>query len=160
MLKRLFAGVAVAGMVAAPAFAGQLEDAHEAYHSGDYATAQKLFTPLAEEGNPDAQRLLGSIYYYAEDGRGAAQDFAEAAKWWRRAANQGITVAQSNLGYMYAHGQGVPQDYVQAYLWFSVAAARGDADAADDRDGIAHQMTPDQIAEAQRLAREWKAKPE
>jgi len=72
----------------------------------------------------------------------------------------GIAVAQSNLGYMYAHGQGVAQDFAEAYLWLSVAAAQGGADAADNRDDIARQMTPDQIAEAQRLARDWKAKPE
>ena len=57
---------------------------------------------------------------------------------------------------MYALGLGVPQDYVHAHMWISLAAAQGDADAVNNRDIVAAKMTPDQIAEAQKLAREWK----
>ena len=57
---------------------------------------------------------------------------------------------------MYDQGQGVPQDYIQAHMWFNLAGASGDADGIKERDAIAGKMTPDQIAEAQRLAREWK----
>jgi TPR repeat protein len=57
---------------------------------------------------------------------------------------------------MYAEGQGVPQDNVQAYMWFTLAGTAGDAANLKNRDLIAAKMTPDQIAEAQRLAREWK----
>jgi TPR repeat protein len=57
---------------------------------------------------------------------------------------------------MYEWGYGVPQDYAQAHMWFNLAGASGDADAIKKRDTIARKMTPDQIAEAQRLAREWK----
>src|SRR4029077_12512676 len=96
-------------------------------------------------------------------GQGVPQDYAEAAKWYRKAADQGFAEAQSNLGAMYAKGQGVPQDYVEAYKWFDLAAARFAAsDAAlrdgvvSDRERIAAGMTRAQIAEAQRLAREWK----
>jgi clan AA aspartic protease (TIGR02281 family) len=56
---------------------------------------------------------------------------------------------------MYASGQGVPQDYVTAHMWLNLAAARGYKDAAQNRDNIAAQMTPAQIAEAQKLGREW-----
>ena len=52
----------------------------------------------------------------------------------------------------------MPQDYVQAYMWYTLVAAQGDADAAKKRDNVAAKMTPAQIAEAQRLAREWKPK--
>ncbi len=66
---------------------------------------------------------------------------------------------------MYGDGWGVPQDYVQAHMWYNLAASRlppgKDRDlAAENRDIIAERMTPAQIAEAQRLAREWKPKPE
>ena len=61
---------------------------------------------------------------------------------------------------MYERGQGAPQDYVQAHMWFNLAAARGNADAARKRDLVAAKMTPAQIAEAQKLVREWKPKPE
>jgi TPR repeat protein len=66
-------------------------------------------------------------------------------------------------GIMYANGQGVPQDYVQAHMWFNLAASRssvelGIVEAVKNRGEIAEMMTPAQIAEAQRLAREWKPK--
>ena len=55
---------------------------------------------------------------------------------------------------MYVSGQGVLQDYAQAYMWFDLAAANGDW-ARPKRDSLAAKMTAEQIAEAQRLAREW-----
>ena len=56
---------------------------------------------------------------------------------------------------MYANGEGVPQDYVQAHKWFDLAASRGIDAARNKRDIVGERMTPEQIAEAQRLAREW-----
>ena len=58
---------------------------------------------------------------------------------------------------MYADGKGVPQDYVQAHMLWNLAVSRGDEDARANRDIVAGQMTPSQIEEAQRLAREWLA---
>jgi TPR repeat protein len=55
---------------------------------------------------------------------------------------------------MHYMGRGVPQDYVLAHMWFNLSAARGGS--AERRDSILHQMTREQIAEAQKLAREWK----
>ncbi len=85
------------------------------------------------------------------------QDFAAAA-WYRKAAEQGVVDAQNNLGLMYGRGQGVPQDYVRAHMWLNLAAANGNANAAKGRDITASMMTAAHIAEAQRLAREWKPK--
>lgn len=59
---------------------------------------------------------------------------------------------------MYEKGQGVRQDFVQAHMWYNLSAADGEKRAAEARDALAKQMTPAQIAEAQRLAREWKPK--
>jgi hypothetical protein len=56
------------------------------------------------------------MYY---NGKGVPQDYAEAARWYRKAADQGNADAQNNLGVMYGNGQGVPQDYVRAHMWFS-----------------------------------------
>jgi hypothetical protein len=88
-------------------------------------------------------------------------------KWYRLAADQGNPNAQNNLGHMYRNGEGAPQDYVQAHMWFNLAASRIPAsekkerdNAIEARDFTASKMTPAQIAEAQRLAREWKPKPE
>ena len=85
------------------------------------------------------------------------QDHAEAARWYRKAADQGYVNAQNNLGVMYQSGQGVPQDIVQAYMWWDLAAA-GVLNSRLNRDIVAERMTPAQIAEAQRLAREWMEK--
>ncbi len=101
----------------------------------------------------DAQKALGSMY---ADGRGVVQDFMEAAKWYRKAAEQGHLIAQDELGRMYALGRGVAQDYVLAHMWLNLAAAKGMTDAAKERDELTSRMTSAQIAEAQRLAREWK----
>ncbi|MFP4502860.1 MAG: tetratricopeptide repeat protein, partial [Candidatus Hydrogenedentota bacterium] len=86
-----------------------------------------------------------------------AQDDAEAVKWYRKAAEQDYADAQLNLGVMYRLGEGVVQDYVRAHMWLNLAASAGDADAREARDAIAGDMTQEQIAEAQRLAREWQA---
>jgi len=94
-----------------------------------------------------------------ENGEGVRQDSAEAAKWFRLAANQGHTGAQFYLGGMYASGNGVPRDYVQAYMWFDLSSA-GEQDfyATASRSAVADKMTPAQIAEARRLAEAWKSK--
>jgi TPR repeat protein len=77
-------------------------------------------------------------------------------KWYHKAADQGHARAQNNLGVMYGNGRGVAQDYVSAHLWFNLAASRGYQRAGKGRDITARRMTPDQLAEAQGLAREWK----
>ena len=100
-----------------------------------------------------AQSNLGVIY---AKGRGVPQDYTEALKWYRRAADQGDADGQLNLGGMYYKGLGVPKDYVLAYMWL-ILAARQDANFVEARDVIAEKLTPDQLAEAQRLASEWKA---
>ena len=89
-------------------------------------------------------------------GRGVLQDQAEAAKWFRKAADQGNANAQYDLGIAYFKGLGVPQDYAIAYMWLNLGAAGGNKDAAKFRDALISNMTPAQIAEAQRLARDWK----
>jgi TPR repeat protein len=232
--RRALAASLVAAMLAGTAVAGPLEDGLAAYGRGDYAAALRLFLPLANEGNADAQYSLGVMYGngrglpqdYSEavkwfrraadqgqatsqynlgvmygKGQGAPQDYAEAAKWFRKAAEQGKTSAQYNLAYVYSIGQGVPQDYAEAAKWYRKAAEQGDADAqnrlgsmygtgqgvpqdlveahkwfslaasgdpatdaesrqdaARNRDLVAGKMTPEQIAEARKLAREWRPK--
>jgi len=127
----------------------------QAFKNGDYATALSEFLALAMQGNPVAQNSLGVLY---ATGQGVAQDYKEAAKWYSLAASQGDTVAQSNLGFLYVTGQGVAQDYIQAHMWFNLAGAGGDSGVIKNRDIIARKMTPEQIAEAQRRAWEWKPK--
>ena len=119
----------------------------------DYAEAVRLYRLAAEQGHASALFNLGLKY---RDGQGVPQDYAEAARWFRLAAEQGHAFAQLNLGALYAEGEGVPKDYVLAHLWWNLAAAQGDERAKENRDILASRMTPDQLAEAQRMAREWK----
>ena len=126
----------------------------------DYAAAASLYRKAADQGNASAQSNLGADY---EIGQGVSQDYAAAAIWYRKAADQDDTKAQFKLGALYYSGQGVPQDFVQAHRWFNLAAA-GASDsevrkrAATNRDAVAAKMTPAQVAEAQRLASEWRKK--
>jgi len=123
--------------------------------AGQQAEAPKGYRLAAEQGDALAQYNLGVMY---AKGQGVVQDYKEAAKWYRLAAEQGSAEAQSNLGFLYEEGQGVPQDYVEAHMWFNLGGASGDARGIKNRDIIARKMTPEQIAEAQRRAREWKPK--
>ena len=113
----------------------------------------------AEQGNAAAQFNLGVMY---ANGEGVRQDYAQALVWYRKAAEQGYAPAQFNLGGMYDTGRGVPQDYVEAHMWCNLAASRASGDDqktyADWRESVAKTMPPQQIAEAQRRAREWKPK--
>jgi hypothetical protein len=146
----------------APVSTGPLEDVRAAVARGDHETALRLVRPLADQGNTTAQYNLGVMY---EHGEGPLQDYAEAAKWYCKAAEQGHPTAQYNLGVMCAEGRGAPQDQVQAHKWFTLAVARFPASdtkkrnsTIKNRDITATKMTPAQIAEAERLAREWKPK--
>ena len=90
------------------------------------------------------------------------QDNQEAASWARKAAEQGQVEAQYNLALSYANGEGLPQDYIQAHKWLNLAAPLSPGEVMDNdrllRDKLAEKMTASQVAEAQRLAREWQPK--
>ncbi len=126
-----------------------------AYNRGDYETALKKFLPLAKQGLAAAQLNLGLMY---ANGQGGPQDYGEGMQWIRRAADQGDAAAQSNLGVMYDEGQGVPKDSIQAYMWVTLSVEQGFEPAKELLETLEKEMTPDQSAEAQRLAREWKQK--
>jgi TPR repeat protein len=121
----------------------------------DYKEAIKWYRLAAEQGVADAQYNLGVAYY---KGQGVAQDYKEAVKWTRLAAEQGVAEAQTNLGVMYAQGKGVAQDYVMAHMYWNVAGVSGHKNAIKGRGLVEKEMTPSQIAEAQKLAKEWMKK--
>ena len=150
-MKRIVLAVALLVSLAGPVWAGY-DEGLAAYERGDYETAVWEFESLAEQGDADAQFFLGFMY---GDGQGVPHDYAEAVKWYRRAAEQDHADAQNNLGVMYDRGRGVSQDYVQAHLWYNLSAARSNDTARRNRDIIAQEMTPAQIAAAENLAREW-----
>jgi TPR repeat protein len=144
--------------LAAPVKAGPIEDAKAALDRNDYSTAIQLLRPLAEDGNANAQAWVGLSFF-------GLRNYSEALKWFRLGADQGDEFCQSQLGVAYKLGRGVPQDYVQAHMWFNLGASHEIPNAdgspglnARRRDELAEKMTPAQIAEAQKLAREWMSK--
>ena len=108
------------------ALADPFKDGKAAYNKDDYATALKLYRPLADRGNAKAQFSLGVMYY---SGQGVPEDYAQAVIWYRKAADQGNADAQYNLGLMYYSGLGVPEDDAQAVSWYRKAADQGIANA-------------------------------
>ena len=134
---------------------GGFNEGLEAARNGNYDTAMKEWKPLAEQGDANSQYHLGVLYH---NGLGVPQDYKQAMNWYRKAAQQGLAAAQYNLGVIYHNCNSEAQNYVQAYMWFSIAIENGAAGATSNRDLTASKMTPAQITEAQRLARDWAAK--
>jgi len=114
---------------------------HEAINSLDkkeFVTAHQLFLDLADKGIAEAQINLGMMF---ESGQGVPQDFNEAIRWYRLAADQKLIKAQEklnlllkkaaepqinlSLGIMFESGQGVPQDFNEAIRWYRLAADQG-----------------------------------
>jgi TPR repeat protein len=107
----------------------------------------------AAQGDASGQWLLGDAF---ENGNGVRQNYAEAAAWYRKAATQGQPIAQFSLGLLYVKGDGVPKDYVEAYKWWNLCTARADAKAKENLAKLEKMMTRDQIADAQKMARQFK----
>jgi TPR repeat protein len=146
----------------------------------DFGEALKWYRLAADQSSSYAENVIGIAY---EHGLHVAQDDAEAFRWYRRAANKiyerpgnsWIHSPQYNIAAMYASGRGTAQDYVQALMWFTLAAAFGDTKppgplgiklvdtskytAPEQRDRLLPLMTSAQIAEAERLARDWRPHP-
>jgi TPR repeat protein len=120
------AGIAVPPPVAPSANANAVQQAEDLVTKHDYGAALELLRPLADQGNSQAQLDLGWIY---ENGRGVAQDDAQAVVWIRKAADQGDAEAQYILGRRYENGRGVAQDDAQAAAWYRKASDQGNATA-------------------------------
>jgi TPR repeat protein len=165
--------------------AGDLASAKRAYEAEDYATAFKQLTPLAGQGNADAQFILGKMYLM---GRGVPKDpdqgmkwlkaagtqgnadaqfflgsvyllphrnIAEGVKWLRLAAEQGNQDAQLLLGKAYMEGE-LPRDPVQADMWLRLATKDNLPFYEAQLAAAEKQMSPDQIAKGKALAAAWK----
>jgi TPR repeat protein len=153
--------------------ADHAESAHYYYRAADIAVAcgpeewdpDLVISAIqqgADRGHACAQSLLGAMYAVGAISE-TPQDYVEAVRWYRKAAEQGNAEAQFSLARAYFNGQGVPQDYVAAHMWSNLAAAQPTGvlqkQSSAFRNEAAAKMTPQQIAEAQRLARAWEPKP-
>ena len=117
--------------------------------------ALKWYRLAAAQGDSGAELNLGALY---EAGEGVPKDVVTARKWYLLAADQGLDGAQYNLGRVYSLGLGVPRDNVEAYKWYSLAAASGFTEAAEARKLVEAKMSTEQVAEAHKLAQEWRPK--
>ena len=118
----------------------------------NYAQVSKWYLQAGAKGDGHAQHGLGVLY---DHGRGVEQSDARAAMLYRSAAELGYAEAQFSIGLMYEAGRGVLQDYTLAHMWFNLSGRRGYKRPLAARDRVAQLMTPSQLADAQRLAREW-----
>jgi TPR repeat protein len=120
----------------------------------------RWYMKAAEQGfalEPFVQYYLGLLYF---NGHGVPQDDTQAVQWHRKAAEQGFALALNSLARLYANGRGVPRDYVEAHKWETLAVERASGAAqkkrfGDARDEFAKKMTPDELAEAEKRARDW-----
>jgi TPR repeat protein len=139
-------------------FAGGQYNLGVCYNNGegvskDLVEAVKWFRKAAEQGLARSQASLGWCY---ENGKGVAKNQVEAVKWYRKAAEQGLAAAQYDLGICYGNGEGVTKDYVEAYTWSLLAASQSMEPAKTNMAFLENKMTPEQIAEGQKLARNFK----
>src|SRR6266545_3594252 len=119
----------------------------------DQVEAVKWYRKAAEQNLARAQKNLGICY---DKGEGVAKDQTEAVKWFRKAAEQNLAKAQYNLSVCYENGTGVAKDNCEAYKWLLLAARQGDEDAKKYMTVLESRLTPEQIAEGQKRAREFK----
>lgn len=121
----------------------------------DRAAAVKLWLKAAAQEKRLSKQLLGRSYY---SGEGVTQNFVEAAKWYRFAAQEGEAESQYMLGMLFIHGKGVPKDLVKAMMWHRLAEAQKDTRSTEVIKWLSANMTPEKIAEADRLVRQWRPK--
>ena len=130
----------------------KLEQAVTFYRAENYTEAIPLFIDVAEQGNSDAQGMLGVMY---QQGIGILEDYQKAAYWYRKAAEQGHAFALNNLAIMHLAGHGVKQDFPTAYALFLLSIKEGHEEAQKLANETRHTLTTEQIAAGQKIAREW-----
>jgi TPR repeat protein len=109
----------------------------------------------AQARNAQAQFLLGKMH---ERGAGVEKNMKSAVAYYTDASDQNHTESQCRLGFLYATGNGVMKNNILAHKWWNIAAASGDDGARKCRDRVTTEMTFKELAEAQKLAREWAPK--
>ena len=125
-MKLLTLTSAVLLILCAPAYAQDLQNGTENFDRNGCKSALEELRPLAQKGDAEAQGCLGMIYYR---GKGAPLDHAQAAIWFRRAAEQDLASAQYRLALMLDQGQGLPQNRAESANWFLRAANNGHPEA-------------------------------
>ena len=123
-----------------------------AFDAQDYEEAFRLWKTSADNGEPEAQGFIGSMYH---NGLGVQKDFKKALEWYMKAAPQGVAQAQFGIGNLYGDGLGVEKDYVQARMWFAISANGGNDLAQFNLDKISRRMNAEDIAKSEKMALDW-----
>lgn len=123
LINTLLICVCLAGSYAA---AQSFEQGREAYINGEHERAYEILRPLADDGNSEAQKMLGIMYDY---GHGVEKDKQEALEWYLKSAEQGQPAVQYQVGSKYFRGDGVEQDHTEAAKWWELASNGGQVDA-------------------------------
>lgn len=123
MIKALLALLLFA-VLSAQAFAGPLEDAKSAYDRKDFLTALRIYRQLADQGDAEAQYMIGQMHTYP--GTGVEHDYSQAEIWFRKAAEKGYADAQVGLAFIYLNGRGATANLAEAIKWFERAAEQGE----------------------------------
>ena len=140
-MKRMFAAIAFSLWLMVPA----------------WADGTSGVRTLAEQGNPEAQFALGTMY---RDGQGVEKDLEQTLAWWKKAAELGNVDAQFALGNIYSGGYGVARDYVLSYMWFDITATQTDAVwlapiARSNRDALVPHMSDAEVSKATQMSADW-----
>lgn len=119
----IFRSVTIAALSAGVAFAGPVDDARLEYIAGNYEAALEVLIPAAESGDLNAMNILGDAH---NEGNGIEQDYGKTLEWWRKAATNGFSKSQFNLGEFWLNGRpGFAPDYERSLNWYEKAAAQG-----------------------------------
>jgi TPR repeat protein len=124
--------------------------------TADPAVAFSWFEKAAQQGNRKAMHNLAVAY---AQGSGVALNYFEAARWFARAADLGYVDSAFNLAVLYERGDGVPQSLLDAYKWYAIAAAAGDVESRTRMSAIESELSPEDLAAAQRAAAAFKPPP-
>lgn len=125
-LRRILLAILMLSAGSIAAARADLDAGRRAYETGDYTTAMKELSPLAEQGNADAQVLVGLMYFR---GYGVSKDFGTALKWYKAAADQGHAEGLAHLGSMYFMGAGATKDISKAFELWKLSANQGNVGA-------------------------------
>ena len=127
-------------------------DGKVAFDAKNYKKAVQLWSASAEQGYPEAQFLVGSMY---NAGYGVPKDYEKAMHWFRKAAHQGDAQAQFGIGNLYGDGLGVEKNYIIARMWFAISANGGNDRAEYNLKKVSQRMSADDIAKSEKMALDW-----
>ena len=151
-MKKLSVIIVVLCLSITPALA-DFNDGVYAYSIGEYRKAYNTMRSLSETSDHGlAQYYLAMMYFR---GDGVEQSYEEAAKWFRKAAEQRVKQAQYQLGQFYMNGRGLPRDYEYAYAWYRVGAEHKHKKSIDALDAAKSNLSDEELKEAEKLSREF-----